>query len=147
MRSPLGKLVELLGSGVTLLSAAVKLLGKLPVDPGKVDPVSGFGSASLLDGPGAVVVGIVGHGVRTSKANVRSPLTKPSVYFAFTNGTGMRSERLLIRFPKLSPLKKKSTETFWPVWNPQAGQLLLGLLAVLVGSRKVHGGLGTDPAP
>lgn len=62
--SSLGELIKFLGAGVALVSPPIKLLGKLPVEPGKVNPISGFCSASLFDGPCPVVVGIVRHGIQ-----------------------------------------------------------------------------------
>src|SRR5687768_17599258 len=72
LRSPFGKLIELLGFSGTLLCTPLKLLGKFPVERGKVSSVRGLCSPSLLDGARAVIVGIVGHGARTTKTVVRS---------------------------------------------------------------------------
>ena len=60
------RLVRLLREPVTLVGTPIKLLGKLPVESRKVNSVSGFCSASFLDGSRAIVVGIVRHGAKTS---------------------------------------------------------------------------------
>ncbi|MBA3510395.1 hypothetical protein [Sphingomonas sp.] len=62
----------MLTKALTLVGSPIELLGKLPVDPGKVNPVSGFGSAALFTRSRAVVFGIVRHGGKTSANPVRS---------------------------------------------------------------------------
>ena len=66
------KLIKLLGAGGAFLCPPIKLISKLSVESGKVNPVSGFCSASLFNGPRTIVVSIVRHGGKTSLTDVRS---------------------------------------------------------------------------
>src|SRR5688500_18066461 len=63
LASSLCQLIKFLGAGVAFVCPPIKLLGKFPVEPGQINSVSGFCSASLFDGPRAVVVSIVGHDI------------------------------------------------------------------------------------
>ena len=48
--------------GVTLFGPSIKLLGKLPVEPGKVDSISVLRALALFDRSCTIVVGVVRHG-------------------------------------------------------------------------------------
>ena len=56
-----GKRIGLPGRALAFPGSLIELRGQLAVEPGEVHPAGFPGAAALLHGPGAEIVGIVGH--------------------------------------------------------------------------------------